>query len=209
MCSYVLLIAGSIWMVMLAKGTMVLWFNAHYSTFWNIFFSYATYLGDGLVIAIFALIMLGFRYDWFGMVASMGLLQLIVIQGLKKFVFGPVERPAAFFENAMPPLNFVEGVDIHKLFAIPSGHTASAFSIAFILVLIFRPGKIATVGIFLAACLIGGSRIYLAQHFLVDTLIGAVLGMGIAFIAFWTFEYLRLKNPEAAFFNKSLRSLKR
>jgi membrane-associated phospholipid phosphatase len=207
-CGYVLLILGSIWMAVFDKGTIVLWLNAHYSTFGNYFFAYTTYLGDGLMVAIVAVLMLGFRYDWFGIVATMGIMQLLVIQGLKKFAFGPMERPAAFFENFRPPLIYVEGVDVHKLFTMPSGHTATAFSIAFILVLIFKPGKVTTIGIFLTACLIGASRIYLAQHFLMDTLVGGFLGVLMAFIAFRLFEYLKSKNPEAAFFNKSLRSFK-
>jgi len=207
-CSYVLLIAGSAWMFMIPKGTMVLWFNSHYTTFGNYFFSHATYLGDGLVIAIIALVMLGFRYSWFGMIASMGLLQLLVVQGLKRFVFGPVERPAAFFENALPPLNFVDGVDIHQLFALPSGHTATAFSVAFILVLIFNPGKPWTIGLFTIASVVGVSRIYLAQHFLMDTLIGCVLGMLIAYISYRVFEYFKSKNPDSPFFTRSLRSIK-
>jgi len=206
--SYVLLISGSIWMVMLPKGTMVLWLNAHYTDFLNIFFTYFTYLGDGILIGILILVLLAFRFSWSGMMTFMGLLQLLVVQGLKKFVFGPMERPASFFENALPPLNIVEGVDVHHLFTMPSGHTTTAFSIAFILVLIFNPGAKWTTTLFVSATLVGLSRIYLAQHFLIDSLVGCVLGMLLAFTTFKVFEMLRNKNPESGFFNRSLRSSK-
>ena len=190
---------------MMPKGTMVLWFNTYYADFPNLFFSMITYLGDGLVIPLVAVVMLWFRYSFFGTVAFMGITQLLVVQGLKRYVFGPIERPAAYFSDAMPPLNFVEGVDIHNLFAMPSGHTATAFSVAFILVLLLKPGKFVTILLFLLASLVGLSRIYLAQHFLVDTLIGCAIGLLLAYGSYFVFMKLEKRYPGAGFFTKSLK----
>lgn len=187
---------------------MVLWFNSHYTDTWNAFFKYVTYLGDGVLVAIVAVAFLWVRYAASATVAFLGLLQLVVVQGLKRFAFGATERPAAFFEDAMPPLEFVDGVNIHHLFTMPSGHTATAFSMAFIIVLLIKPGKLVSISLFLLATLVGLSRVYLAQHFLVDTLVGAALGLILAYIAYQVFEKWRLKNPDTKFFSASIRSLR-
>jgi membrane-associated phospholipid phosphatase len=189
------------------KGFLVLWFNDHYSIFWKIFFKYLTYLGDGAIVGLLALVLLFVRYYWFAVVALMGLMQLVVVQGLKNFIFGATPRPAAFFENYEPPLQFVEGVNIHHLFSIPSGHTTTAFSVAFILILLLNTGKLTTVLLFILALLTGLSRIYLAQHFLADVLLGALIGTLMARIAYWVGEHFRNKNPDAPFFQKSLKDL--
>ncbi len=189
------------------KGTGVLWFNQHYSPILNTFFKYLTLFGDGILVGVFAAFLLFVRYYWFSIVAFMGVLQLVVVQGLKQFVFGATPRPAAYFENYEPPLQFVEGVNIHHLFSIPSGHTTTAFSVAFIFILLFSPRKLYTVLLFILAFLAGLSRVYLAQHFLVDVLAGAVLGTVMARFAFWVGEFFRKMHPDAPFFKKSLRDL--
>ena len=179
---------------------MVLWLNAHYTDSFNLFFSKITYLGDGILVAIVAIALLWSRYSHFAIVVFLGLLQLIVVQGLKRVVFASMERPAAYFSDAMPPLNFVEGVNIHQLNTLPSGHTATAFSIAFILVLLLKPNRWIASLLFLLATLVGLSRIYLAQHFLFDTLVGCAIGLGLAYVSYFLFTKLERRYPSAGFF---------
>ena len=61
--------------------------------------------------------------------------------------------------------------------------------------------------LFSLALITGISRIYLAQHFLVDVLLGALIGTLMARIAYWIGEHFRKNNPDAPFFQKSLRDL--
>jgi membrane-associated phospholipid phosphatase len=68
--------------------------------------------------------------------------------------------------------------------SFPSGHTTSAFALFFSLALIMRrPGWDAAC--FALAALVALSRVYLAQHFLADTLAGAGLGVATAWAVAW------------------------
>ena len=64
-------------------------------------------------------------------------------------------------------------------FSCPSTHTAWAFAAATSIFLYFRkPG----IGVLIIAALIGFSRMYLFVHFPTDVLLGAVLGIILAFV---------------------------
>lgn len=66
-------------------------------------------------------------------------------------------------------------------YSFPSGHTLSSFASAFVIWFYHghRFGIIATVW----AALIGFSRIYLRVHFISDVIGGAIIGIGIGFLA--------------------------
>ncbi|WAR43783.1 phosphatase PAP2 family protein [Methylomonas rapida] len=65
-------------------------------------------------------------------------------------------------------------------FSFPSGHTSAACMMA-TLVSYFFPSV--AIGLYFWAVLVGFSRVVLGVHFPTDTLIGMVLGVGIAFFA--------------------------
>jgi undecaprenyl-diphosphatase len=64
-------------------------------------------------------------------------------------------------------------------FSFPSGHTAAAFLLATMTVLFFGA---AGTPLFIWATAVGASRVILGVHFPTDTLAGASLGMGIAYL---------------------------
>ena len=130
-------------------------------------------MGDGVfAIVFFALVYFYFKRKQQG---SLLLLSFIIsglaVQLIKNFINAP--RPKLFFE-AGQYLYFVDEVSLANNFSFPSGHTATAFAIATVLVLMSNKNK--QLFILLAALLVGYSRIYLAQHFLLDVVIGAVIG---------------------------------
>jgi len=79
-------------------------------------------------------------------------------------------------------LHFVPGVEVHYINSFPSGHSATIFSIAVLVALMIQK-RAYHVALLLMAVLVGASRIYLAQHFLIDVASGAAMGFVSVFLA--------------------------
>ncbi|HVD98166.1 MAG TPA: phosphatase PAP2 family protein [Cytophagaceae bacterium] len=179
------LIAGLlVWMQ--EKGTAVLFFNRNYHPFLDWFFKIVTYLGDGWFAIPLISFLLLFRNIFKGivMLASV-LLSFLVVQTLKIVVFPNMPRPSKYFPESMK-LYYVEGVEIHTQNSFPSGHSAQAFAI-FLLLALFTKNKNWSVFYFLTALLVTISRMYLAQHFLIDTYFGALIATLVTFFTYYYF----------------------
>ena len=146
-----------------------------YHPFWlNVFFINYTFMGDG-IFAIFLIASVFFYFKrkklGFSLLYSF-LISGIAAQILKNLVSSP--RPKLYFEPGTY-LNFIDGVTLSGNSGFPSGHTATAFAIATVLALMLKNKKLQLL-ILVAAALVGYSRIYLAQHFLLDVIVGACIG---------------------------------
>ena len=126
---YLFLVTGLVLLILFEKGEVLLWINKNYCSLQDQFFKYWTYFGDGLAFAVLIVIFLMVSYYRTIMVVVAVISQTIVIQGLKRFVFNDVVRPKLFFEQ-FSDLHQVTGVDVHSYGSFPSGHTATAFTIA-------------------------------------------------------------------------------
>lgn len=102
----------------------------------------------------------------------------IFVQIIKYFYHSA--RPGKLLEG-LDYHNFVEGVTLHTLNSFPSGHTTSAFALAAVLGFAAK-NKNYSILYLLIAAMVGYSRIYLGQHFMVDLLAGSVVGMLSAII---------------------------
>lgn len=103
------------------------------------------------------------------MAGSIALSQ-VLIQSLKRIVNRP--RPFRVIEEIVannPP---------KCVYSFPSGHTSTAFVIAFVLAASY---PFLSVAFCILACLVGISRIYLGVHYPTDVIIGYLL----AYITFW------------------------
>lgn len=155
------------------KGTLELWVNKnmHFDTF----FFWITYLGDGLLYVFFSLALGVKNKRWAVFALICYAVTGLFTQFLKVMIFSDMPRPSAFFgENV--PLRYVEGVEIHSSNSFPSGHATSAFSLAMLISLYSRQGWVGFLCICLAI-LAGFSRVYLMQHFFIDTYFGALIGV--------------------------------
>ena len=178
------------------KGDLVLILNRHHHPLLDTFFKYLTYLGDGIFVVPLILFLFLFINIFEGIVMlSSVLLSFLMIQFLKNYVFPEMVRPLLYFP-ATVNLHFVEGVEIHSHNSFPSGHSAQAFSI-FLVLTLFSKNKNWSFLFFLMAALVPISRMYLAQHFLVDTYFGALIATILTLITYMYFiNYTTLSERE-------------
>lgn len=162
------------------KRSLHIEMNSYHSSFFDVFFKYITYLGDG---ALFGVLIIGFFFIKKRMsyvFAISGVLTLLFTHLLKKIIFKGVPRPVKLIGEE--GLYLVEGVKIAMINSFPSGHTTTAFAIFTVLILYHSKKPIQYIWL-LFAILAGLSRVYLSQHFLIDVFAGSVLGILIGFIS--------------------------
>ena len=169
-----ILFSASIFLVFSGKEAAFISLNSYHPFLLNVFFINYTFIGDGIfALGLVAAMLFYFkRKKMTAALFSSFLISGIATQFLKNMVNSP--RPKLYFE-AGTYLNFIDGVTLTGNSGFPSGHTATAFAIATVLALMIKNKKWQLL-ILPAAALVGYSRIYLAQHFLLDVIAGALLG---------------------------------
>lgn len=160
-----------------SKGDIFLCINQHHQLYLDIFFKYITYLGDGAAFAIVFIAFLFYKNYYAVVTLFTSIVQSILVVIFKKGIFKGLERPLAFFEDTVE-LYLVDDVKVHSFNTFPSGHTATAFAVFGLLAFAFGQ-KRAFINILcvLLAISVAFSRIYLAQHFFIDTLAGSFFGI--------------------------------
>ncbi len=159
--------------------------NEVYSPFFDLFFKYATNLGDGIMIAVLALALLFVSYRFaiaflIGSLATSG-----IVQFFKQVVLNDMYRPSKYFEmNETYQLHLIEGVKLHSLHSFPSGHSATAFNVFLMLALIVE-NKFLKLFFLVMAIIVAYSRVYLSQHFLIDITVGSFIGTVFMLLVFW------------------------
>ncbi len=163
------------------KGTFVLFMQYLRTPVLDYIMEFFSFLGLGIMV-IPVLILVWRRCGLWQLIASGGtaIFLAIIIQLLKRTFNEP--RPALALEFMPEPYPFSIP---HELFSFPSGHSATAFFIATTLFMVFRTRKILILA-FIYATLVAISRIYLFQHFFVDTVVGAIIGISLGYLAFKT-----------------------
>jgi len=167
------------------KGELELLINHYHAPGLDLFFKYVTHLGDGTLLVILGFGALFYNYYFTIITIFSIIMQSVVVSLFKRWILSGMPRPAAFFPEGTT-LNFVDGVDIHKINSFPSGHTATAFSLFLLLVLLVGPKQTwASILFFFLAFCVGFSRVYLLQHFVVDVWFGALFGVVSVLFAIW------------------------
>jgi membrane-associated phospholipid phosphatase len=169
-------------------GYEIIYFNAWRQEPLNTFFRFCSQLGEAPVYYIAGIFALFIRFRWALLIFLMGLF-LLPFAYYVKDVIG-TERPMTYFagQGIIHLIKIVPDVKLYSGYtSFPSGHTMSAFAFYGLLAM-FLHRKDQWVGAILAytAILVGVSRIYLVQHFMMDVLGGASIGLGIA----WCFYHL-------------------
>ncbi len=181
LCLALLFITGILMLLFQGKSATFISLNSIHPFWLNVFFINYTFMGDGIfAICLVAIFIFYFRRKQAGLAMLYAFLfSGLVVQVIKNLVDSP--RPKLFFEHGQY-LFFMDGVSLSNNSSFPSGHTATAFAIATVLIL-FLKNKKWQLPVLFSAALVGYSRIYLAQHFLMDVLVGALIGTGSGIIA--------------------------
>ncbi len=174
---------GVLLLLLNGKTTCFIAMN-NYHVYWlDVFFINYTFIGDGL-FAIMCIVVYYFHFkqkqQGVAMLISF-IIIAIIVQVAKNLFSSP--RPKLFFSPGQYT-HFIEGVSIANHASFPSGHTACAFAIATVMVLMAN-NKITQLLLLTAAILAGYSRIYLGQHFLLDVIVGAVIGTASGITGFY------------------------
>jgi membrane-associated phospholipid phosphatase len=187
---------GILFLAIFSNSNFSIIVNASHNNFLDQFFRFITFFGDGIFVFLVALIFLFFNKKNGTSILISLIINTIFIQVLKRVVFSNQFRPSFYFKNLIEDgyWNLIDGVELYEKFSFPSGHTASIFCLC-ISICIFIKKKYFPLLLVLLAYIVGFSRIYLSQHFLIDVLAGAFIG---SLIPILTFKYI-----EPLLFNKN------
>lgn len=164
------------------KGDEIYFLNSFHSDTNDILFKFSSDFAEGIYYALILIIlgMFSFKFLFNGVLTY--LISGGVTQILKRIFDFP--RPKLYFgSEILANLHLVEGVKIYTKYSFPSGHSTAAFSMMFFLSLIV-PNKYAKILFAIFAAIMGISRIYLVQHFLVDVIVGSVVGIVVTLLTY-------------------------
>lgn len=170
-----LLFLCSFFITAFTKAEIHIFTNQFHNPIADVFFNYITYMGDGIFIPIYFLLLIMTKYRYALLLVLVFLVSGLVVQILKRVFFEDMLRPAEYLRDVYS-LYLVPGVKQHCCKSFPSGHTATAFSVMVCFAFAFR-SNIAKFLSLILACLIAFSRVYLSQHFLIDIVVGSVIGV--------------------------------
>lgn len=169
------LIAFALLQFLYTKVELFLWVNTHYSAAADTFFQYYTNVGDGWV---FTALLMGclFISMRLSIIAALTYATTgFASQFLKRAIFPDTPRPRLYFNQQQLPIRLIEGLEVHTQHSFPSGHTISGFALFAFLAIAIANKKWAPL-FFVLAFFVGYSRVYLAQHFVVDAFAGSIIG---------------------------------
>jgi membrane-associated phospholipid phosphatase len=159
-------------------------------------FHFVTRLGEVYAFAAcFVVLALSGRFRDALLIALTGIV-VIFAAGFMKKQF-KIDRPISYFEKTEQRGELVLPSDVYLnsgRSSFPSGHTMAAFGLYGLLAFLYARQRPKMGLVFAAlAILVAFSRIFLVQHFLVDTLGGAAVGLLLAWIAWRAGEGKRFR----------------
>lgn len=190
-------ITGLVMLLLMPYGAEILYLNTWRAEPLNSFFRFFTLMGEFPAFVVTGLLLLLWRYRFALLFAGAGLL-VSPLSYLLKDKIG-TDRPITYFEKAgiREAVVQVPGVDLNSgQTSFPSGHTMAAFAL-YGLVALTAGRVVPWLGLACAwtAILVGISRIFLVQHFLIDVLGGAAIGLLLALLLWRLDERFLTKLP--------------
>jgi len=170
------------------KATIHLFINKFHSSWADTFFRIVTNLGDGIFVVIISILLIIWKLRFTIYSLSVYILSGFFVQLFKRFLWPNAIRPVSFFDENV--LHLVDNIHLHYQHSFPSGHTASAFGLFVLLILLIKNKTLQWV-FFILAFITGYSRIYLSQHFLIDVIGGSIIGVTCTLVLYKLFVNLK------------------
>jgi membrane-associated phospholipid phosphatase len=180
-------LAGLLLVMMFPKESIHLEINSWHTAWFDIFFKYITHLGSGWMILLMAFLFLFVKVRYTIIFLVGNIIITLFVQVGKHLIYPHALRPISYFKGAHV-LHLVDGVVLHAYHSFPSGHSATAFGIFVMLILLTSNRTLKMVWLFLVGILPNFSRIYLSQHFLEDVLAGSFIGLLAMILTLFIFE---------------------
>jgi len=202
-CILIFILAGAILLSLIEYGDGLIFFSQHRSNATNWFFIIATQLDEHFAYIICLAILLFKSFRLTLMIPLIGLIVTLLSLALK--VYFAYDRPGIYFKDLLEAgeIIVVEGFRLNLgASSFPSGHTMSAFALYSFMAFVFAPNKKWAFLFFSLALLVGVSRTYLFQHFLIDVYVGALIGVLVAMIIYVLQD--RIPKSEESWINRSL-----
>lgn len=193
------LVTGGVLLSTAGDESIFRFINQNHTPFLDVFMFYSTKLGEGMVITLVLLILLGkgsLRNWWYFTAALLSsAIPSLLTQAIKRNIDAP--RPIKFFGDA-DWIHLLPHWPRHMEHSFPSGHTCGAFAF-FTFLAILLPMRYRQWGLFffVLAMIVAYSRIYLAVHFMRDVYAASILGTGFTLLV-----VLLMNRYYPAFFKK-------
>lgn len=174
--------------LLIPKSHISLYINQYANEHKDVFFITYTDLGLGGVIGICAAVFLFIRFYYTVWSIITLMITGIFVYIFKQVLFYGLLRPAAYigFDKLH---HVIDGFSYDIINTFPSGHSMTAFALAAILVTLSNK-KLLAILMFIYAISITYSRIYLMEHFFVDTFCGGLLGVLAAILGLSLTNYI-------------------
>jgi membrane-associated phospholipid phosphatase len=169
------------------------WINLNHSVFFDYFFIAITNSAE-IILPLSFLAFLYFkkrsllRPYFFSYLGS-----TLLVQILKNILFADSPRPILYLKSAAIQWHLIDGLAINEMNSFPSGHTNAAWWMYFWMAYL-SPNRFTGFLFGFLAFLVAYSRIYLFQHFPIDTLFGAILGCSGSFLAYYLLVFKKEKH---------------
>ncbi len=176
------LVLGALGFLFYDQGSETIFFDRHHSDFLDLFFVFFTRLAEWGFLTFVGVVLLFSRLKYLFVYLIDISVVGIVIGFLKMNVFPERVRPSIFFSGQYK-LHFPEGIPVLTQYSFPSGHTAVAFAVFFLLAIYIKRTWVSLI-LLGAALLVGISRIYLMEHFWIDVYFGSLAGILITLLVY-------------------------
>ena len=176
--------------ILIPKGFFVTRINLFIYPQWFSVFKGITFFGNGLFLVFVILFLIFFfkkfknlnKKDIYELVIA-SLLMFVIVTILKNVFFYEITRPIKLFSTLPVDWNpNAFDTSFHSFRSFPSGHASTIALLGFYSLQHFSSRYLRTF-IFLFVLLVGFSRIFLFQHFMVDVICGLLLGFSCVLLA--------------------------
>ncbi|MGN6163081.1 MAG: phosphatase PAP2 family protein [Flavisolibacter sp.] len=179
----------AIFLTAYGKNNSFLIINKFNNPVFDYFFTYFTYLGDGVVALPLLIYTFLYKKEFLLAIILAFLICTLLTQFSKWVIFPNALRPLGILKDQ---IRTIPGVEVHRTSSFPSGHTSIAFTYALLMAFVLKK-NFWTFFFPLIAFFVGYSRVYLAQHFVTDVFAGIIVGMASALLSLLMYEQFKRK----------------